>query len=67
MNEAARRAGISVAWMRRLCADGRVEGARKIGRDWLIPEGAQVEELPPRPPRALRITEIPRAKKRPRR
>ncbi|MGH8519848.1 MAG: helix-turn-helix domain-containing protein [Gammaproteobacteria bacterium] len=42
VGEAARRLGVSVAWIRRLCAEGRIKGASKIGRDWVIPAGAAV-------------------------
>lgn len=56
--EAAKRLGVSRQWILRLCKDGRVTGARKRGRDWLIPEGAKIEPPPPRPSRSI---EIPRA------
>ena len=41
--EAAQRLGISEDWIRKLCAQGRIPGAKKIGRDWLIPVGARIE------------------------
>jgi len=63
--EAARRMGVSRQRVLKLCVDGRVQGARKIGHRWAIPEGAKIEELPPNPtPRPLRTTEIPRAGKK---
>lgn len=60
--EAAKRLGVSRQWILRLCKDGRITGARKRGRDWLIPEGAKIE---PPPPRAAPLAiEIPRARTR---
>jgi predicted site-specific integrase-resolvase len=35
--EAAERNGISIRYLQRLCQDGRVRGAQRIGRDWLVP------------------------------
>jgi excisionase family DNA binding protein len=55
--EAARRLGVSTQWVLKLCRDGRIHGARRIGRDWLIPEGAKID---PPPPRRSRTIEIPR-------
>lgn len=55
--EAARRLGLSRGRLAKLCKDGRVRGAQKLGRQWIIPEGATIEPPPPRPSR-----EIPRAK-----
>ena len=34
---AAKALGVSERHMRRLAAKGRIRGAKKIGRDWLIP------------------------------
>ena len=34
---AAEALGISPVRMRQLCQEGRVRGAEKIGRDWMIP------------------------------
>lgn len=59
--EAARRLGVSRQWVLKLCVDGRIPGARQIGRQWEIPAGAKIKELPPRPTRPLRTLEIPRA------
>jgi hypothetical protein len=36
---AAEALGVSPVRMRQLCQDGRVDGAEKLGRDWLIPLG----------------------------
>jgi excisionase family DNA binding protein len=58
--EAARRLGVSRQWILKLCHDHRIRGARKVGRGWVIPEGAKIEPPPPRPSRAA--VEIPRAK-----
>jgi hypothetical protein len=46
--------------MLKLVVDGRVKGAYKPGRSWLIPEGATILPAPPRP--SLTI-QIPQAKK----
>lgn len=42
VEEAARRARVTPDCVRKLCRAGRVRGAMKPGRDWLIPAGAQV-------------------------
>lgn len=34
--EAAEIAGISAVRLRKLCQEGRIKGARKVGRDWTI-------------------------------
>lgn len=58
--EAARRLGLSRSRIAKLAKDGRIPGAKKYGRQYLIPAGATIEALPPgRPSRAI---EIPRAK-----
>ena len=41
--EAAARLNLKPAWVRRLCLQGRLAGAHKIGRDWLIPEQSVIE------------------------
>jgi hypothetical protein len=41
---------------------GRIPGARKLGRDWLIPAGAKIK--PTGLGRPLRTVEIPRASTR---
>ena len=40
--ELSQRDGRSIVYLRALCAAGRVRGARKIGRDWLVPERAVI-------------------------
>ena len=37
VTQAARETGKSVRWIRTLCVQNRVVGARKIGRAWIIP------------------------------
>lgn len=39
--EAAQRWGVSQRWVHRLCEDGRVEGTRRFGRNWMIPADAE--------------------------
>ncbi len=41
LSEAAERWGISERRIRRLCAEGRIEGVTRFGRSWAIPEDAQ--------------------------
>jgi len=60
--EAAARLGVSPRWLAKLCQEGRIPGARKPGRDWLIPPGAKI--APTGLGRPLRTLEIPRAGKR---
>jgi excisionase family DNA binding protein len=66
--EAARRLGVTRQWILRLCAEGRIPAAKRIGRGWFLPAG-EVEVLPlplpplrPRLPRASRMIQIPRVK-----
>jgi len=40
VREAARRLGVHETYVRRLAREGRLPGARKVGRDWLIPASA---------------------------
>ena len=46
--------GRSLAWIRKLCAAGRIPGAQKMGRDWMLPAHTRL----PKPPRGR-----PRSKK----
>ena len=32
---------ISTRRVRVMCSEGRIDGAEKVGRDWLIPEGTE--------------------------
>ena len=41
IQEASRNWGISERRVARLCADGKVEGAAKEGRRWIIPDEAE--------------------------
>ena len=41
--EVAKRLGIMPRTLRLWCAAGRVPGAQKIGRDWLIPDDAEID------------------------
>lgn len=49
--EYAHRLGINPSRVRQLLAEGRIPGARKHGRDWLIPADARPTEaeMGPRP------------------
>ena len=42
IEEAAAALGVSKQWLRRLARSGRVRGARKVGRDWVIPSPPMV-------------------------
>ena len=39
--EIAEKWELSTRRVRILCSEGRIEGAEKVGRDWLIPENAK--------------------------
>jgi hypothetical protein len=41
-SEAATRLGVTARRARALAASGRIEGAVKIGRDWIIPASARI-------------------------
>jgi excisionase family DNA binding protein len=49
IQEAAAALGISEQWLRQLARSGRVRGATKVGRDWVIPSPPRV--LPSTRPR----------------
>src|SRR5690606_7221496 len=40
--EAAAELGVSVRRVRTLCSEGRIVGARRVGRDWVIPRPIRV-------------------------
>ena len=42
VKEAAYELALSAIRVRQLCQQGRVKGARKIGRDWVIPTPIEV-------------------------
>lgn len=46
----AKKWGVSARLVQRLCADGRIEGACKIGRSWAVPADAQKPDDPRRAP-----------------
>ena len=39
--EAARRWVVSARWVQALCRGRRIPGAQRLGRVWLIPQGAE--------------------------
>ena len=41
--EAAKRLGYSKSHTRHLCASGRIRGAVRIGRDWVVPDPPEVK------------------------
>lgn len=57
VQEAADKWGISTRRVRMLCAEGKVDGARRKGKAWLIP----AEAARPIDGRSVRYSEIPRA------
>lgn len=46
---AASRLNVSPRRVRVLCAEGRITGAQKVGRDWLIPDPPEVRPSPKGP------------------
>jgi hypothetical protein len=44
--QAAEDNGISVRYLQRLCVEGRVPGAERVGRAWLVPASFKWERLP---------------------
>ncbi|MDA8065696.1 MAG: helix-turn-helix domain-containing protein [Thermaerobacter sp.] len=47
--EAAEKLGVTPARVRVLAREGRIHGAIKVGRDWVIPSPVVVEERGPGP------------------
>ncbi len=43
--QAAALRGVAVVTVRRWCQQGKVRGAIRIGRDWMIPETATLPEI----------------------
>ena len=43
--QAAALRGVAVVTVRRWCQQGKVPGAIRIGRDWMIPETAALPEI----------------------
>lgn len=58
VTEAAERLGVTRQYILQLIRKGRIEGARKIGNQWGILEGAKIR---PTELQASRFSEIPRA------
>ena len=48
VRDAAREWGISERLVQQLCSDARIDGARRFGRSWAIPEGAPKPDDPRR-------------------
>lgn len=42
VNDYAKAHKLNRSWVTKMCRDGRIPGSRKIGRDWIIPEGAEI-------------------------
>ena len=40
-HQAAERWGISLRWVQMYLKDGRIDGAVRFGRDWMIPKDAE--------------------------
>ena len=45
--QAAALRGVAVVTVRRWCQQGKVRGAIRIGRDWMIPASATLPEIGP--------------------
>jgi len=43
--QAAALRGVAVVTVRRWCQQGKVRGATRIGRDWMIPASAALPEI----------------------
>ena len=41
IKEAAEKWGVSARRIQMFCADGRIDGASKLGREWAIPSSAE--------------------------
>ena len=53
VRQAAQRLGITLKYMRELLYENRMAGARKVGRQWLIPNSAVESHLKARAEAAL--------------
>ena len=49
--QAAAQWSISPMWVRKLCQQGRIKGAIKVGRDWFVPINAKYPHLYKRGPK----------------
>ena len=56
----AGRHGVTTMRIRQFIAEGRVVGAKKLGRDWFVPERAVIK--PPANPRGRPKKSAPRAR-----
>lgn len=45
VNKTAERLGVTIRTVQKWCKEGKIEGAKKIGRDWMIPVDAIKSEL----------------------
>jgi len=69
VSEAAERLGVTRQRILQLVDQGRIEGAHKVGTQWVIPDGATIAPAaprpprPPRPPRTLGVRPDPRGKR----
>jgi excisionase family DNA binding protein len=43
--DAAQKTGLSLRYIQKLCADGRIAGAQQFGRTWLVPAGFKWKPL----------------------
>jgi excisionase family DNA binding protein len=53
--QAAKLCKVSVRRIQVLAEAGRITGAKKLGRDWLIPPGFTVTPAPKRPKKMLKL------------
>lgn len=44
--QAAAELGVTPQHIRQLAADGRIKGARRMGRDWFMPAPVRVSKVP---------------------
>ena len=47
INQAAEQLGMRPRSVRLLCKQGKIKGAQKLGRDWVLPKPGQVPQPPP--------------------
>ena len=46
ISQAAAKFNVSERYVRKLCADGMIEGVAKIGKTWIVPENASIQSSP---------------------
>jgi excisionase family DNA binding protein len=44
--EAAKMAGVTSRYIRTLCNEGRIRGAERLGRAWIVPKSFKWKALP---------------------